>query len=190
MPLDTGQLLNRDNAIPALLQAFQSNNTVKALVFLPGVSDDFYLINRGLPKLNLRAENLLDAIVALTNATPMRVAFRPPFLLLHVSRDKLEPSLTIKHKATAERLNQQSSLGRELWVDTHWREVQPQLQTLLHMKVLPPAASRDAWHFARHNLAACNLADWDLLAALSLTGKTTVTVRKSQVVFALREGKP
>ena len=50
MPLPAGTPpLNRDNAMRALLDAFASNATVKALIFLPAVSDDFYLFNRDRP---------------------------------------------------------------------------------------------------------------------------------------------
>src|SRR6187402_870208 len=82
MPLPSpAPLLNRDNAVCVLLESFRSNAIVKALAVLPGVSDDFYLVNRDKPKLDLRATNLLEAIIALTNATTVRATFRAPFLL-------------------------------------------------------------------------------------------------------------
>src|SRR5882762_3956273 len=76
MPLIQDALLNRDNCLPILLRAFQSNSVIKAMICLPAVSDDFYLINRDQPKLNLKAANLLEAIIALTNATNVRADFK------------------------------------------------------------------------------------------------------------------
>jgi hypothetical protein len=185
MPLNVATPLNRDNCLPLMLRAFQPNPLVKALVVLPAVTDDFYLISRNQPKLNLTAGNLLDAITALTNATPVRATFRSGFLLLHLDRDRLDPNLKIENKATAERLKGQSHLAHELWIDEHWERLQPQLHEALKIKVLPAPKSIDAWHFARHNLAAWNLPDWDLLAALSLAGKTTITVERNRLVFRL-----
>src|SRR5947209_18774338 len=104
MPISAETRLNRDNSIPLILRAFRSNEVVKALVWLPAVSDDFYLISRDKPKLNLEATNLLDAITALTRATELRATFQPPFLLLHLDRDHLEPSLIVNDAPAAARL--------------------------------------------------------------------------------------
>jgi len=183
MPLDAETALNRDNCLPILLRAFQSNAIVKALVVLPAVSDDFYLINRQQPKLNLKAANLLAAITALTNATSVRAAFHPPFLLLHLDRDELRPSILIKDAPTAEGLRHECRLPHALFIDAHWQQVQPVLRNALKMEILPDAKSVNAWHFARHNVAAWDLADWDLLAALSLTTGTTVSIPKHRLVW-------
>lgn len=190
MPLGAQAPLNRDNCLPLLLRAFQSNGVVKALVILPAVSDDFYLISRSRPRLNLQADDLLTAITALTNATALRVTFIAPFLLLHLERDELAPGLIIKHKPTAQRLPQQRHLAHAAWSDAHWQQVQPALQEALRMKIQPAAASPDAWHFARFNVSGWNLADWDLLAALSLTSRTTISVQRNRLVFRIREAKP
>jgi hypothetical protein len=186
MPLSAKTPLNRDNCLPLLLKAFQSNDVVRALVFLPAVSDDFYLINRDQPKLNLTATNLLGAISALTNVTAVRATFKPPLLLLHLDREVLEPTVIIQHGPTAARLRQGGHLPRALWVDAHWERLQPVLQSKLKLRVLPEGGSLDAWHFARHNLSGWNLADWDLLAALSLTGKTTISIQPNRLLFQNR----
>jgi len=185
MPFDGEIVLNRDNSIPLMLRAFQSNSVVKALIFLPGVADDFYLVSRDQPKLNIRATNLLAAITALTNATAVRATFQSGFLLLHLERDNLQPKIKIENKPTAARLNTQSHLPRALWIDAHWEKVQPELSEALKLKILPAPKSRDAWHFARHNLAAWNLTDGELLAALSLAEKTTISIQKNKLVFRL-----
>lgn len=185
--MDATVAVNRDNCLPLLLAAFQPDAVVKALVFLPAVSDDFYLIHRGQPPLNLHATNLLAAVAALTNSTGVRLTFKAPLLLVHMDRDYLEPAIIVRHQATVERLKAQSSLPRALVVDSHWQHVQPLLESNLRVKVVPSGASRDAWHFARHNLRGWNLSDWELLNALSLTGKTKITVRKNHLGFEVRE---
>ncbi len=43
MPLGTNVTeLNRTNCVGIMLRAFQSNNVVKALIFMPGATDEFY----------------------------------------------------------------------------------------------------------------------------------------------------
>src|SRR5260370_37592278 len=104
MPLEiNGAGLNRDDCMSLMLGASQSNGVLKALIFLPAVADDFYLINRGQPKLDLAARNLLEAITVLTNATAVRATFRPPFLLLHLEREGLAPAVSVRNKAAAAR---------------------------------------------------------------------------------------
>jgi hypothetical protein len=85
MPLPAETALNRDNCMRVMLGAFRSNETVRALVFLPAVSDDFYLVNRH-RALNLRANNLWDGIRQLTNSTEVRVGSTNQIVLLHVPR--------------------------------------------------------------------------------------------------------
>ena len=190
MPLDTNPApLNRDNCMPLMLGAFQSNAVIKALIFLPAVADDFYLLNRDQPKLNIRAANLREAVVALTNATAVRASFRFPFLLLHLQRDNLEPIFVIRHAATAIRLKEKCHLPQVLFNDRHWERVQPLLEQGMGVKVLPAAISEDAWHFNRHNLAGSNLTDWEVLSALSLAGKTSFTVGRDRIVFQVPQGR-
>jgi hypothetical protein len=185
LPPDTR--MNRENAVEVILDAFQSNATVKAIVILPGVADDFYLIHRDAPKLNLRATNLLDAITALTNATEVRATFQEPFLLLHVQRDLLQPACASEDERAARTLKERSHLPRVRWKDAHWETLQPVIQKALGRPVRPVGPSADAWHFNRHNLAAWGLSDWEFLSALSLAGSTKVTVQKRAIVFQVRD---
>src|ERR1051325_10248028 len=47
MPLGSGPTeLNRTNCVALLLGAFASNQTVKALIFMPGATDEFYMFRR------------------------------------------------------------------------------------------------------------------------------------------------
>jgi hypothetical protein len=184
MPLTPSVVaLNRSNTIPVLLESLQSNAVIKALVILPAVTDDFYLINRDKPPLNIRARNLLEAISALTNATAVRVAFRSPLLLLHLDRDHLDPVVSVRNSRTADRLRQKCSVERALFCDRAWDALQPTLIRSLAVTVLPKAKSIEAGHLYRVNLAGWNLTDWELLTALSLSSKAGFTVQGNRVVF-------
>src|SRR5690348_1763293 len=47
MPLGAQVLqLNRTNCVDVMLKAFQSNHVVKALIFMPGATDEFYMFHR------------------------------------------------------------------------------------------------------------------------------------------------
>ena len=175
--------LNRDNCVGVLLSAFQSNQVVKALIVLPGVADDFYLINRDQPKLNLTARNLGEAVMALTNATALRATFRRPFLLLHLDRDLIEPELEVQNDDTAARFKREHHWNHAVYCDRHWETIQPELKGKLKIALRPSARSEDAWHFSRHNLAGWNLSDWEFLSALSLAGGTSVRIERSRIVF-------
>jgi hypothetical protein len=190
MPLPSpAPLLNRDNAICVILEALRSNNTVKAIVVLPGVLNDFYLIHRDQPKLNLRAANLIEAVKALTNATSVRATFRDPFLLLHLDRDALQARFVVRDEATADELRSGHHIPRARYCDAHWERVQPELQRRLPWRLRPEAASMEAWHFGRHNFTGWGLSDWDLLAAVSLGANTSCIVQKQVILFQL-QAKP
>src|ERR1019366_2324231 len=98
--------LNRTNCAGLLLGAFQSNDVVKALVFMPGATDELYFFRRARANLTNSAPSLLDAVSALTNQTLIRATFRPPLLLLHTGEDLLEPAIRIDDLPTADRLKQ------------------------------------------------------------------------------------
>ena len=75
MPLGTNVTqLNRSNCVGILLRALQSNNVVKALVFMPGATDEFYMFRR--------------AKAALTNASPSP---RPGFCVARVEGTEGHP---------------------------------------------------------------------------------------------------
>jgi hypothetical protein len=70
MPLGTNVTeLNRTNCTLLMLNAFQSNAVVKALVFMPGATDELYFDRRVHAKLTNANPSLLDAVVALANQT-------------------------------------------------------------------------------------------------------------------------
>lgn len=174
--------LNRTNCVAVMLGAFQSNQLVKAVIFMPGATDEFYFLKRARATLASAAPTLLDAVAALTNQTFIRATFRPPLLLLHTAEDPLEPGVRIENEAVARTLKGKQFQPQILYDDRDWDYVQPILTQTLAMKFLPTAATSDSWHFYRHSLAAWNLTGWEALEALSLAGKTTFTVRRSLLI--------
>jgi hypothetical protein len=175
--------LNRTNCIPLMLQSFESNQIVKALIFLPGATDEFHFFQRARASLTNRPVSLLDAVRALTNQTLIRATFRSPFLLLHTDEDPIEPLFHIEHRETAVKIRQRAFLPYAFFKDRDWDFVLPLLERQLKTKFIPIRNSSGSWHFYRHSLAAWNLTGWEVLEAISLAGKTTVTVQKRRIVF-------
>ena len=185
MPLPAGVAqLVETNCVDVMLRAFQSNATVKALIFMPGATDEFYLFHRARTTLTNDAPTLLDAVTALTNQTLIRVTFLPPFLLLHSDEDPLTPLFKITDEATAIKLRQRKFLPHTLYNDRDWDFMMPVLEKQLKMDFRPWPHRRESWHFYRHSFASWNLTGWEALQAVSLAGKETFTVEKKRVVFA------
>ena len=186
MPLGTNVTqLNRTNCIGIMLRAFQSNNVVKALVFMPGATDEFYFFRRAKADLTNRPASLLDAVSALTNQTLIRATFRPPLLLLHTEEDLVEPAIRIEHAATADKLKRARFVPHGLYDDRDWDYLRRVLKSSLRTDLLPWPRSRESRHFYRHSFAAWNLTGWEAAEATALAGETTVTVRRNQLVFEL-----
>ncbi len=189
MPLATGtRELNGTNFGPTLLDAFQSNVVVKALVLMPGAIDEFYFFRRARAQLP-SAPTLLDAVRALENQTRIRAAFRPPCLLLHAPPDPLTPAIRVTDEATADRLHTRRFPDPLNFFDRDW----PRLQSLLtrtftsiwsgYPEIVPAAQSPDSWHFYRASLRAWNLTPREGLEALTLATRTAVTIEKRRLVF-------
>jgi len=184
MPLGTNVTqLNRTNCVGILLPAFQSNNVVKALIFMPGATDEFYFFRRAKADLTESPASLLAAVNALTNQTFIRATFRPPLLLLHTAEDLLDPVIEVQHPLTAEKLKQARFVPHGLYDDRDWDFLRPALKSSLRTDLLPWPHSPDSWHFYRHSFAAWNLTGWEALQATALAGQTRFTVRRKQVVF-------
>ena len=68
MPLGTNVTqLNRANCVGIMLRAFQSNDVVKALIFMPSATDKFNFFHHARADLTNNPASLLDAVSALTN---------------------------------------------------------------------------------------------------------------------------
>jgi hypothetical protein len=175
--------LNRTNCVALMLNAFQSNEVVKALIFMPGSTDEFYMFRRAKAQLTNSSPTLLDAVQALTNQTLIRVTFKAPLLLLHTVEDPLEPSIVIEDEPTADKLKQSAFLPRLLCNDRDWDFVQPELRWKLKLDIRPWKNSADSWHFYRHSFVECGLTRWEALEAAALASKSRFTVRRKQVIF-------
>ena len=186
MPLGTNVTqLNRTNCLGIMLGALQSNNVVKALIFMPGATDEFYFFRRARADLTNSPASLLDAVRALTSLTLIRATFRLPFLLLHTDQDLLEPLIKIEHQATADKLRRARFVPHAIYNDRDWDFIRPALGSSLRIGLRPWPRSQDSWHFYRHSFAAWNLTGWEALESTALAGETAITVRRKQVVFTL-----
>ncbi len=184
MPLGTNVTqLNRSNCVAIMLRALQSNNVVKALIFMPGATDEFYMFRRAKAALTNASPSLLDAVNALTNQTLIRATFRPPLLLLHSDEDPLDPAFEIGSPTTETRIRQTPFVPHALYNDRDWDFLLPILRGTLHLRFSPRLHSARSWHFYRHSLAGWNLNGWEALEAISLAGKSRFTVAWRQVLF-------
>ncbi|HEY1663252.1 MAG TPA: hypothetical protein VGI03_12605 [Verrucomicrobiae bacterium] len=184
--------LNRTNCVPLLLNSLQPNDTVKALIFMPGATDEIYFFRRAHATLAYSNVTLLEAIVALTNQTFIQADFRPPFLILHTTEDSLDIIGKINNQTTAAKLRQSIVTGRIIFNDADWDGVAGTLDKHIDVGLRPRPGSPDSWHFYRHSFVACNLSDWEMLEALAMAGKTTFTVNWLTADFVPdeREGPP
>jgi hypothetical protein len=184
MPLQSGvHLLTRSNCVAVMLDAFQSNATVKALIFMPGATDEFYMFRRARAVLTNASPTLLDAVMALTNQTYICASFRSPFVLLHTEEDPLDSLETIKDDATAEKLRRTQFIAHVIYNDRDWDSLLFPLQKSTGVFFSPRRYSMDSFHFYRHSFAAWNLSNWEALEALTLAGKTKFTIEHHRVVF-------
>jgi hypothetical protein len=175
--------LNRHNCVKVMLNSFQRNPAVKALIFMPGATDEFYFFRRAKARLTNSAPTLLDAVAALTNQTYIRATLRPPLLLLHTAEDSLDPIIVIQDQHTADRLQKKHFEKHGVFNDRDWDFMQPILSFDLDTKMLPGLNSHESHHFFRHSFAEFGLNGWDALRAVALAGKTVFTVQKKRVVF-------
>ena len=184
MPIGAGVgSLNQTNCAPLLLGGFQSNATVKALIFMPGATDELFFFRRVQVALTTANPSLLDAVVALTNQSPLRVTFQPPFLLIHSAEDVLELAVTIQHPRTVAKLKAGKPIPHLLSVDRDWNQLLALIKKPIEPTLRPYRGTQDSWHFYRHTFAGWNLTPWETLEAAALAGKTQFTVRRGTVVF-------
>ncbi len=176
--------LNRTNCVPLLVESFQENSAAKALVFMPGATDEFYFFHRAKATLAKQNPTLLDALTALTNQSLVRVTFRSPYILVHSSEDPLEPSYTVNDEAKVDKLLKRKFTKHVVYNDRDWNSLLPVLKFQLDTKVLPEANSWESNHFYRHSFAAWNLNGFEILEVMSLAGKTTFTIEKRKITFA------
>ena len=186
MPLGTNVAeLNRTNCVPLMLNAFQSNGVVKALIFMPGATDEIYFFRRAHATLTNSNPSLLDAVAALTNQTYIQATFQPPLLLLHTTEDSLAGFATVKNESTAVKLRERLVPDRVLFNDADWDVVRPVLNKKLSVGLRPFSGAPETWHFYRHSFVACGVTEWEMLESIALADKTTFTVHWLTADFKL-----
>jgi hypothetical protein len=168
--------LGRTNCMPLMLDAFQSNGVVKALIFMPGATDELEFFRRAHAVLTNANPSLLDAVTALTNQTFIQATFHPPLLLLHSTGDSLAVIAVVKSESTAAKLHQRLVPGRVQIEDADWGNIRSKLKGKLSVGLRPFENALGTYHFYRHNFTACGVTDWEMLETLALAGKTTFTV--------------
>lgn len=184
MPLGTNaSLLNHTNCAQVLLGCFQSNATAKALIFMPGATDELYFFRRVQVSVTNPAPTLLDAVAALTNQSPLRVTFRAPFLLLYSGEDVLDLDCKVTYAGTAKKLKAGKPLPQLVAIDRDWNQLLRLLKKKIPTTLIPYEGTTASWHFYRHTFAAWNLTPWEVLEATALAGKTKFTVIRGGVVF-------
>jgi hypothetical protein len=183
MPIESGvHELNRTNCVDVMLKAFQSNDVVKALIFMPGATDEFYMFKRAKAQLTNASPTLLDAVSALTNQTLIRATFRSPFLLLHSDEDPLNLSIAVESESAVAKLKRARFVAHGVYNDRDWDFMQPILRDSLKADIQPWRYSRASWHFYRHSFAAWYLNGWEALEAVAFAGKTQIAVRRKSLV--------
>ncbi len=189
MAFPTNQLsLDLNSGVACLLNSFRPNAVVKALIILPGATDDLYFFPRKAISFT-NSPTLLDAVATLTNQTAIRVTFRVPFLLLHGPADRLKPEIRVEHGPTATALREKGLIQQLLFIDKEWDRLLPVLTPKLPVDFRPEMKSPDSWHFYRANLAAWNLTGWEAVEAVCLSMNTMAVVQNHQVKFELARNK-
>lgn len=184
MPLEKGVArLDETNCVPVMLKAFKRNPAVKALIFMPGATDEFYFFHRARVDLTNSVPTLFDAVFALTNQTRICATLHPPFLLLHTPEDPLEPICVVEDQRTAERLKKKKFAHHGVYDDRDWNFIQPLLAFHCDIKVTPRIGTRDSYHFFRHSFSCYDLTAWETLEAVAMAGKTRFKVEKRRVIF-------
>jgi hypothetical protein len=184
MPLAyTVSELAEKNCADVMLPSLHWNPTVKALVFMPGATDEFYFFHRAKAVLTNSQPTLLDAVAALTNQTFIRATFRSPFLILHTAEDPIEPMGKIEDPKTADRIRAAQFKHFAIYNDRRWDQMQPILQFTLDVRILPGLKTHDTAHFFRHTFCAWELNGMQMLEAMAMAGKTQFTIKKKLVTF-------
>ncbi|MGC3957643.1 MAG: hypothetical protein QM813_06750 [Verrucomicrobiota bacterium] len=184
MPLTLNvSILNHTNCAQVLLAGFQSNATAKALIFMPGATDELYFFKRVHVAVTNVNPSLLDAVVALTNQSPLRVTFREPFVLLYSGEDVLELDCKVTHEGTQKKLQAGKPLPHLLAIDRDWTQLLGLMKKKIPVTLLPYERTTGSWHFYRHTFAGWNLTPWEVMETAALAGKTRFTVVRGGVVF-------
>jgi hypothetical protein len=175
--------LNRTNCAEILLPAFQSNTTVKAIIFMPGSTDELYFFRRAQAVLTNQNPTLLDALVALTNQTHIRVVFKPPFVLLHSEEDVLDLQIDLQHAPTKEKLQKKDTRQHWVFYDQDWDALRKTIKGQISPIIWPGPYANESRHFYRNTFSTWNLTGWETLEAAAYAARARIIVRRHSVVF-------
>jgi hypothetical protein len=175
--------LDRHNCVRVVLNSFKRNPAVKAVIFMPGATDELYFFHRVHAGVTNDSPTLLDAVAALTNQTYIRATMLPPFLILHTDEDPLEPIIVVQDQHTADRIRKKHFEKHGVFNDRDWDFMQPILSFDLDTKMRPDVGKHASYHFFRHSFAEYDLNGWDALRAVALAGKTGFTITRKKVTF-------
>ncbi len=191
MPLSTNRI-HFSKAEPAvvILRAFQTNPIVKAIVFLPGATDELYFNDRGSLVFTNANTTVFDAISELTKHSGIQAVFRAPFLLLGETNDFFAPLLKPATAILFEKLREKPFDQKWLMIDREWEQLYPTLKKYLETRIMPGAQSRDSWHFYRVSFAAYGLNGLEAVELIALATQTEVEARKHHLVFSRRATNP
>lgn len=188
MPLGSNlRILNQTNCAEVLLTRFQSNTAVKALIIMPGATDELYFFRRVNVTLTNVNPTMLDALAALTNQSPLSVTNRGELLLIYSCEDVLDLDIKIQHEKTVAKLKAGKPLPHLLMMDRDWTQFLGVTQKKISPTLWPFPGTKESWHFYRHTFAAWNLTPWETIEAAAYSGKTKITVVRGQVNFELDE---
>lgn len=188
MPIGTNVAwLTRTNCAQVLFQALSADATVKAIVFMPGATDELYFFHRVNVRLTNARPSLLDAVQALTNQSPLRIVFRAPLLLIHSEEDVLELDIKVEHPATVSKLKAATIAGRQEFLDRDWKAVRDHHLRKIAVGISPLNRFAITRHFYRHTYAGWNLTAWETLEATAFAGKTRFVVGRNRATFDLDE---
>ena len=187
MPLRTNELaLNLLEGAPCLLASLQPNATVKALLILPGATDELHFFNRGVFRWTNTTPTLTDAIEILTNHTGVKTTFRAPFLLLHTTNDLITTSISTKHLATGDKLSALGNINHPSITDASWLRLGPLLEKSLNLEIEPKPGSIAWWHFYRANFSCFDITGPELIEIVSLSSRIAAQIDKNRIVFSIR----
>lgn len=175
--------LNEKNCADVMLPSLHWNPVVKALVFMPGATDEFYFFHRAKAVLTNSAPTLLDAVSALTNQTLIVATYRKPFLILHTTEDPIEPVGIVEDEKTAEKIRKKEFKHFAVYNDRKWDLMQPMLEFGLDTRVLPRTGTHETAHFFRTTFCRWELNGWEMCEAMAMAGKTKFTVKRKVIVF-------
>ena len=188
MPLGTNATwLTRTNCAQVLFQALPPDPTVRAIVFMPGATDELYFFHRVNAQLTNAQSTLLGALQALTNQTPLRVTFRKPLLLIYSEEDVLDLDIKLDHPGTVRKLKTSTVPGRQEFLDRDWKVIRDHHLRKMSVGIGPLNRFSVTRHFYRHTYTGWNLTAWETLEATALAGKTRFAVGRNRVTFDLDE---